>query len=131
MKKSCFPFLLALALFSCSPSSNEEFREAGRSINRSLIKELQGVRSRSDLTASLPTLEHLFERLVDVMIAARKFQMAQKSNEPFSFSKEDLQISDLLRTELNRIYRLPGGKELIEKAQQRSLDRLDRFYTGS
>ncbi len=120
-----------LTLSACSPSSNEDFREVGRSINRSLIKELQGIHTHDDLLNKLPRLEKQFNRLSDVMISAKKFQAMQSGSTYLPLSKEDHQISDQLRLELNRIFLISRGKEMIEKAQQQALDKLDRFEQGS
>lgn len=126
LKGSVFILLFAL-LAACSPSSREDFREEGRSISRSLIKELHAIHSQRELLNRFATLKNLFERLTEVMIAARKFQMARPDNGPIFFTSEDRRISDLLRAELNRIYRQPGCRELLEKAQQQALDKLDRW----
>lgn len=122
-----FLWIICITLAACSPSSNEDYREAGRSINRSLIKEFQSVHSHDDLVQKLPKLEKLFSRLADVMISARKFQSNQSPSSSLPLTKEDQQISDQLRVELNRIFIIPGGKELIERSQQQALDKLDRF----
>lgn len=127
---SALKFFLWLACFSlcaCSPSSNEDYREAGRSINRTLTKELQSIHSHDELVQKLPKLEKLFSRLADVMIGARKFQLTHIQSASLPLTKEDQQISDQLRVELNRIFIIPRGKELVERSQQQALDKLDRF----
>lgn len=126
LKKSICVFSLFL-LTACSPSSTEDFREAGKAINKSLIKELKEVHTQDELVAKLPSIEKLFARLTDLMIAARKLQVKQQSSSTSPLTKEEQLVSDILRAELNRIYLLPSGKELIEKAQRQSLDKMDHF----
>jgi hypothetical protein len=127
MKKNIILFTLTCTLLACSPSSSQDFREVGRSINRSIIKELHGIHSHDELVDKLPVLENLFGRLTEVMISARKFEDQQTESSQLPFGREDQQVSDLLRLELNRVYRLPGGKGLIERAQRQALDKLDKF----
>lgn len=114
---------------SCSSPSDEDFREKGHSINKSIIKELKAIHTRDDLVKKELKLQRLFERLAETMIAARNHQLDMHRTSIFlPFSKEDEQLSGLLRAELNRVYRLPGGKELVERSQQKALDRLNRSH---
>ena len=57
------------------------------------------------------------------MIEARKFQ----EEEPFEPDTTNTLVSDMLKEELKRIYKLEGGREVIEKAQKEALIRLDAF----
>jgi len=116
-----------LFLCSCSSPSSEGFREEGRSVNKSIIKKLQLINSREELISNSTELENLFIRLVDVMIEARKYQENTSLNEEIPLQKKDHLLSDKFRGELNRIYRIPGAKKIIEKAQQPALNRLDIF----
>ncbi|MBS0615863.1 MAG: hypothetical protein JSR58_04850 [Verrucomicrobia bacterium] len=114
-----FLFFLLLLCASCSPESSDDFRHEGEAIARALVDELQEVENRQDLLKASPKLKKLFEQLVDLMIAARNAQM-----EPQLDSTE---MSQVLQAELKRIYRMEGGREVIEKAQKEALLRLDAF----
>lgn len=117
--------VLAALLFlasGCSPQSQDDFHHEGESICRALVEELQEVENRQDLLKIAPRIKQHFEDLVDLMIAARKLQV-----EPRVDSTE---MSQVLQAELKRIYRIEGGREVIEKAQKESLLRLDVFEGG-
>jgi hypothetical protein len=106
---------------SCSSSYYEEYREEGQGTLRKLLKELRKIRNRDDLAAVTPNLEKLFLQLAQTMVVAKRFQ-EKNPQTPFpEFSTKDHELSDQVRTELNRIYRLEGGREGIEKCQETAL----------
>lgn len=108
--------ILILFLFSaCSYDSYEDFREEGNGIVRSLVKELKKVNSRDDLPVVSSHLERLFLRLSQLMIAAQQFEAQNPQLAVPGLSAKDRALSDQLRGELNRIYRLEGSKDAIEK----------------
>ncbi|WP_158021734.1 hypothetical protein [Candidatus Protochlamydia naegleriophila] len=119
--------LLAFSLLmtGCSPRSLEDFKEEGEGITRSLIQELQKIRSRDQLVASTGRLQRLFDELVLVAIAAREFHHTHQELEMIELTLTDHELSDRLRVELNRIYRFEGGRQIIEKCQEAALNRLD------
>jgi len=116
-----------LLLFSCGPRSPDDFREQGAAIVRSLTQELKSIHSRDELLARSDALENLFSRLVDLMIAARQYQLKHPRETFSEIDKKQLFMNDQLRLELTRIYRLDQGRELIEKLQEEPLHRLDAF----
>ena len=116
--------LLTLCL-SCTKSL-EDFKEEGEGLTRSLIQELQEIRTRKDLQLSYGRLQILFTRLSDLMITAQEFQEKHHLSS-LELSKENHELSELLRIELNRIFLLDGGKELIEKCQEPALQKLDAY----
>lgn len=122
----CSTFGIALFL-SCSSPSPESFREEGNAITKTLIKELQQIHSRDELVQRTETLEELYHRLVEAMIAARKFQESNPDARPFPLSASDRQLSDKLRNELARLYSIPGARKIIEASQRPSLNKLDVF----
>lgn len=123
-----WPLYLLLTLFfwGCNPRSQEDFHLEGQSLCRSLTEELQSVHKREDLIAKIPALKKKFHRLVDLMLEARATQIegdiSSLGNEPLK-----TEWSESLRLELQRIYAIEGGKELIEEAQRPALLRLDQF----
>ncbi len=94
-----------------------------------LVEELKQIRSRDDLIEHAPRLQNLFDSLVDVIIQAREFKskhpQAQASVEISSHKEQS--SGDQLRIELNRVLNMEGGREVIEKAQEASLNRLDAY----
>ncbi len=120
MKKIVVFFILFVG---CSPNSLEDFKHEGESICRDLTEDLRQIQSREELIKKAPRLKSHFERLVDLMIEAKKFQeIAEEEWIPLSTG-----ASDTLCSELKRVYRLEAGRETIEKAQSEALLRLDAF----
>lgn len=125
IKRFFWTFLILLFLASCGSRSLDEFQEEGEGLIRSLIQELQTIHSREKLLASSGKLQKYFERLVNIMIAAEEFSYSHPELEKGESIRHDL--SDQLRIELNRLYRLEGGRQIIEKCQEKALHRLDAF----
>ena len=126
LKFSCLS-LLFLFMNSCGSNSLEDFREEGQGIIRSLIAELQTIHNRNQLIASSHRLETHFNRLADVMIAAEEFHLKHPKTEKLETTSFDSELSDQLRSELNRIYRIEGGKQILEKTQEKALRKLENF----
>lgn len=120
-------FILIFLLTSCGYRSLEDFREDGEWTTRELIAELQSVHDREELIKKLPKLKKLFNELSDIMIAARQYQEKHPSEEEPPFTKRQQATSERLRQELNRIYLIDEGRELIEKAEDEALNKLDAF----
>lgn len=120
-------FLTLALLTSCGRQSLEDFREEGEGITRSLTQELRSIHSRDELILHFPRLKKHFDELVNVMISAREFQEKYPKSIEVPLEKGNHDISDRLRVELNRIYQIEGGRELVEKAQEQALNRLDAF----
>jgi Tfp pilus assembly protein PilP len=127
MKKTVLFGLLLLVLVGCSPSSLEDFQHEGESLSRKLIKELAQIHNKSELHQAAPQLQKRFEQIVDLMIAARKYQQTH----PDEDLMQDSPVSDALVQELKRIYQIEGGRQVIEKAQREALIRLDAFEKSS
>jgi hypothetical protein len=118
-------FLFCQIIMSCGHNSLEDFREEGEGISRQLTKELSSIHSRQDLLASQTRLSALFNKLVDVIIAAQEFRYAHPDAEPLTH--HDIALSEQLRSELNRIYAIEEGRKIIEKCQEDALDRLNTY----
>lgn len=93
-------------------------------IIRAIVSELQQIHTREELLKSSPKLKKQLNRLVESMIKARTLQLQSQVNES-QFERHPL--CDVLRNELNRVYKLDGGREIIENCQKDALDRLDQF----
>lgn len=122
-----FTLCLLFALSSCTPNSIEDFHHEGKSCSRALIDDLQKISTREELAFSAPLLKKHFEALVDLMIRARTFQENHPEESlalPFA---SETTISDELEEELRRVYKIEGGREIIERTQQEALVQLDAF----
>ena len=121
-----FVGLLAL-LFSCSPQTLSDFKHEGEAISKLLVEELKQIRSRDDLVEHTPKLQQLFDSLVEVIIQAQEFKRKHPQVSLENSSHKEQSVSDQLRIELNRVLHMEGGREVIEKAQEASLNRLDAY----
>ena len=121
-----FIFSLILGLLcGCGPSSTDDFKQQGEAISRLITRDLKKVKSREELVKIVPLLKKRFSDLVDLMIEARKFQ--QKYPDALAAEELEPEMDDALLTELKRVYRLEGGREIIEDCQREALIRLDSF----
>ncbi len=84
---------------------------------RQLFHELQQIQSREQLLAAKPKLTKLFLRLTDTILSAESFHKSH----PEAIVEEPSPISEPLQMELCRIYRLDGGREIVEAAQEPAL----------
>ena len=131
--RSFFSLALCLlfALSSCSPNSIEDFHQEGQTCSRALIRDLQKISTREELALAAPLVKKHFEALVDLMIRARTFQ-ERHPEESFALPfASQTTISDELEEELRRIYKIEGGREIIERTQQEALVQLDAFEKNS
>ena len=119
-------FWLLLIVSACSPSSMSDFRHEGEARARAIAEQLGQIETREQLLQAEPQLKKHFEALVDLMIEAREFQdkhMEEVAVEPFSEERAD----HALEEELRRVYTIEGAREVIERAQQEALVRLDAY----
>jgi hypothetical protein len=114
-------------LVGCSPGSLNEYRHEGESTCRDIIGDLQSIETREDLASLEPILKRNFEKLVSVIISARQFQINNPEEALALPVLLESDVSNLLKEELERVYRIEGGKEIVERAQREAMLRLDGF----
>ena len=113
-------YLIMAVLTGCSRSLEDYQRESER-ICLAIVGELEKVETREDLLTIESRLSKRFHLLIELIIAIKQERLDQTENH---FENG---YSDKLMFELKRIYRLDGGREIIERAQRESLIRLDAF----
>ncbi|HEV3270344.1 MAG TPA: hypothetical protein VGZ69_06855 [Candidatus Rhabdochlamydia sp.] len=113
-------FLAFFILLGCNPSSYEDFQLEGNAHCRRMLNTLKCIQDRQQLVQAQPILRQHFEDLVDLMIAARKFQ--QGGLDPKELYPSFYSIA--LKEELKRLYEIEGGREIVEKAQKQAFLRL-------
>lgn len=116
------PFFFSLT--SCQPTSLEDFQWEGSSHARALLKDLQQIENREDLSRIEPFLKKDFHKIVDVIIQARAFQQKNPEAE-ISFQNINPILNASLREELKRVYEIEGGRECIERVQREAMLKLD------
>jgi hypothetical protein len=119
--------VLLLLLGACSPNSLEDFRYEGEAKSRALASDLKKIHTREELLKAVPVLKKRFNSLVDLMIEALEFQQAHPEEAEMDADIRGHAASDALRVELERIYALEGGRQVIENAEREALLRLDAF----
>lgn len=122
-----FLFVFMALLVGCSPTSLEDFHYEGEAQCRALVEMMRNIRSRQELVQAKPKLKKHFEKIVDLMIEAREFQEMHAEELLETPHPCENKGSALLEEELQRLYAIEGGKEIIENAQQEALIRLDAF----
>jgi hypothetical protein len=114
-----------LLLYSCTPNSSADFQHEGEARCRGLIDDLQKIENREQLLRNEQQLKKHFEALVDLMIAAREYQLHHLDDISQENPLEENPMEFTLQEELRRIYAIEGGREVIEHAQHEALVRLD------
>lgn len=128
MRASTFFLLFIVALFvGCSPGSLKDFRHEGESTCRAIISDLQSIENREDLMRMEPILKRRFEKLATIIIEARQFQIAYPEEALSVQMPQENEISDTLKEELQRVYSIEGGKEIIERVEREAMLKLDAF----
>jgi hypothetical protein len=105
-----------------------DYKEEGEGVVRSLHQELREIHSREDLISSSGRLKRHFDRLAEVMIAAEEYKKSNPACDSDDCTVPNRELSDLLRGELNRLYRLQGGRQIIERCQEQALHRLAAYH---
>lgn len=113
-----FRVILFLLLFACSRGP-EEIREDGQQVMRRLVKEFRQVKSRDELMEKEARIKGLFDRLVKLLAEAKTY--LETHDETLEFKWKDHELSDELKAEINRLYRIEGCKEIIEKCEGEAL----------
>jgi hypothetical protein len=123
LKLSLIIYLVLGMLTSCS--NLEDYQKESEQICHAIVRDLEGVENREDLLAIESRLSKRFQGLVDLMIDMRQGMLDQLQQEPISHFENS--HNDKLVFQLKRIYRLEGGRDIIERAQREALIRLDAF----
>lgn len=114
-----------LLLSACSPHSPKEFEQEGQAVCEDLVELLQTISSREELLDNEALLKKKFESLVTLMVAAARVHEMEGQVEEVEQGYPFRQASHQLKMQLQRIYELEGGREIIERSQHEALVRLD------
>lgn len=119
--KKLFTIISVLMLWGCSPHSLNDFQREAEGQCKALVLELQKAQTREDLVKSEPKLRRLFDQLATLIIAAQKYQQQHLDEAPMLSNAYE----EPLLEEMMRLYRIEGGREIIERAQREALIRID------
>ena len=115
MKKILMAVIL---LTSCGPMSMEDLRAQADAEVSKLTEVLREVDTKDDLQNNLPKIKKGFNKIAELVLQVRA--IPDKSPEFL----EPSQVGDELFAELARLYEMPGGRDLIETAQNDAIHRL-------
>ncbi len=124
MKRIFYGFFLFL-IAGCSPNSLDDYQKEGQALCRILVSDLRKVQTREELLKIEPILKKRFQHLVELMIQAKNYHLKHPDEVPLE--NPDHFFSEQLQLELQRIYHLEGGREMIERTQREALIRFDAF----
>ena len=116
--------VLMILLASCS-SKETRLRHNGRAVLTELVAELETIETVDELIEKKSLLRQQFLELTSIAIAMKKLEL--KRSTEFAVELQDQELSDRLQNELNRLYRIPGAKSLIEVCQEPALEKIDAF----
>lgn len=111
-------FWLLILVFFCSYSSSLYIEKKSIKILKELLFQLDNIHTINELLDRELILQRQFEKLVDLIIEAKKLQIDKTDNE---------ELSNSLQKSMERIYQIDGGQEIMEHLQCNALQRLDRF----
>lgn len=124
-------YLISLLIFflcaGCKSQSPEEYREEGRKHTRTLIENLKSIHSRQELLKAQPILKKQFSEIAALLIEAQEFYSQHPDAEQLPLSQQDQLLNAELRKELERLYGIEEGREMIEKSQEEALDLLNTY----
>ena len=107
--------LFWVVLHSCAPASFEDLRWEGEAETRRLARELRVIETKEDLQRAVPRLRQRFNKIAELLLKAKHFSTQEVEG---SFASEEL------FAELARLYEMPGGRELIEMAQNEAVEKV-------
>lgn len=105
-------------LGACQNSSYAKFKEKGQSKSKSLVDELKMIRTKDQLVERRHFLRRYFDDLADLNDQAKAYALNHPSEPVPLLDPESKELSDQLKSELLRVYRLDGGVEIIDACRQ-------------
>ena len=111
--------IVAISLLgACQSSSYSKFKEKGQSKCKSLIDELKMIRTKDQLVEKRHFLQRHFDDLAELNDQAKSYAVHHPSEPVPLLDPESKELSDQLKAELLRVYRLDGGVEIIDACRE-------------
>ncbi|MCX6995372.1 MAG: hypothetical protein NTY13_06170 [Chlamydiae bacterium] len=95
---------------------------------RSFIEELIPVKTSADLKKRQKKIRKLYIDLSDIAINAKKWADKETRISVCDDHFYDESLNELLKKELERIYKIEGAQELMEEFQREAIERLGEFF---
>jgi hypothetical protein len=117
-------FLSFLFFLACSPSSPEDFQAEGESLCRSLAENLQNIHNKEDALEQFSSLQKQYKKIAHLLALSQEFY--DRNPELLLNYGEQIAVDDQgLAKELDRLYKIPGMREVLEKAQKAALQEIE------
>lgn len=113
--KTIFFSIFLIFFAACSSNMPEHYRERGSAIIRSLVKELKKIRTKEELMDRYTKIEDSFKRLHLLVEESRELLARNPEMEIPLFSRQDQDLSDELQSEINRLLRVEGCREVLNQ----------------
>jgi hypothetical protein len=117
-------YLWLCLLLACSSSLPQRQQRAEEKA-RALLKELRQIRSRDELMGSRSRIAKLYAQLAQALVDADQYYTSHPDEE---LRPAPPDLNSELKQELQRLYAMEGGRELLELAQEQALERLSAQY---
>jgi len=119
--------LFVVLLSACGPRSQQDYLREGQRVTLALILELEQIQRHEDLLAVQSRVTRLHEELVDLMISAREYRYEHPGEDSLEADERSEALSRRLQKEMERIARIEGGGEWLERCQEDAAVRLAAF----
>jgi hypothetical protein len=123
--------LLLLLLIGCSHECPDSFKEEAAGVMRTLIEELVPVKTSAELFKKQKKIKRMYTELSDLSIKARIWQESHPNAISCERHHLDENLSEALKRELERVYKIDGAREIMEEAQKEAIEHLDEFESRS
>ncbi|MCI0381972.1 MAG: hypothetical protein L0207_02830 [Chlamydiae bacterium] len=124
MKKQIWIGILFF-LFGCQIYSSDRIQKKSEECCENILDTFIQIQSHDDLVQMESQLKRQFDELVELIIKAKVFFKKNPHKIPPQLPINS--FNDALKEELMRIYKIEGGREVVERAQKEALIRLDGF----
>jgi hypothetical protein len=122
MRSWAIIFLLLL-LVGCQPHTPDEYRREGERLMNTLSQELEQINSREELVKEQGRLSLLFMQIAKLAVRAQE-DLDRQVTVGGGIASCNAELNERLRQQLIRIYKIEGGREIIEEAQKKAVIQL-------
>lgn len=123
------PLFFLLSLFfsftACTQSDDAALLERGKNSLIKLLDELKGIHRREHALEKQLRLEARFEEVAQAALALKDKGLVLET--VYAKEGDSSSLQRAIYLEIERIYQIDGCQEIIEKAEDKALQLLDRF----
>lgn len=124
--KIFFTIFLIFSFSSCSLSTSADYQSDACVQIKKLTKDLKAVKDPIELQKKAKVIKKDFNKLTSLIISYRTY-LEKNGEDEIAIDGSLEKASKELKVQLERIYNLDGGREVIEKAQKEAYIKLSLF----